>query len=149
MAEQVDRWANQFRGVGQRPYLAGTAADFDLAPLVVKEPGSTAKPALKDEDAAGRGRRRTEDKEGEGKQAGERGEGEGNPRRQGRGESPQGAKTAASGAGKKAADSDEPAYPPELKTGWELREAWWKGSGTGSSPAPRHPGSSEGSRRPS
>jgi hypothetical protein len=43
LAEKVDRWAIQYRGARQQPYLVGKAEDFELASLTPGPPGARTK----------------------------------------------------------------------------------------------------------
>jgi len=137
LAERVDRWANQFRGVGQRPYLMGTAPDFVLTSLIANEPGAEPKLAVKDE-AAKSEKTAEKQKTAEGKQAAAAEKGGPTPDDKDAPRSKDGAKLAGV-EGKQSADLDQPGYPPELKTGWELREAWWKGKRNGEFPGAAAP----------
>ena len=45
VTDKVDRWAIQFRGMRQQPYLAGKAEDFELASLAPSPAGGQTKSA--------------------------------------------------------------------------------------------------------
>ena len=132
LAERVDRWANQFRAVGQRPYLMGIAPDFDLASLVGNDQG--AEPRLAVKDLASKSEKAAEkEKTAEGKQLSTTEKGGATPDDKNAPGSKDEAKLAGAES-KQAADSEQTGYPRELKTGWDLRQAWWKGKRNGEFP---------------
>ena len=137
LAERVDRWANQFRAVGQRPYLMGIAPDFDLASLVGNDQG--AEPRLAVKDLASKSEKAAEkEKTAEGKQLSTTEKGGATPDDKNAPGSKDEAKLAGAES-KQAADSEQTGYPRELKTGWDLRQAWWKGKRNGEFPGAAAP----------
>src|SRR5262249_51225244 len=115
----------------------GTAPDFDLGTLVESEAVVEPKVAAKDEASKSEKSAESE-KTAEGKKvaSAEKAGAKANDKDAAKSEDE--AKLAG-GQAKQIAESEQRAYPSELKTGWELREAWWKGKRNGEFPGAAAP----------
>ena len=119
VTDKVDRWAIQYRGMRQQPYLAGKAEDFELASLKPSPAGGQAKSAEREIPVA-------EGKAVEKEKAPEQGKIAAEP------SDKLAAKEAAGPAAEKsasAAESLRSGYPEWLSKGWEIRQSWWQEKG--------------------
>ncbi|MGA8346282.1 MAG: hypothetical protein WB773_00550, partial [Isosphaeraceae bacterium] len=119
VTDKVDRWAIQYRGMRQQPYLAGKAEDFELASLKPSPAGGQTKSAEREIPVA-------EGKAVEKEKAPEQGKIAAEP------SDKLAAKEAARPAEEKsasAAESLRSGYPEWLSKGWEIRQSWWKEKG--------------------
>ncbi|MGA9922416.1 MAG: carboxypeptidase-like regulatory domain-containing protein [Isosphaeraceae bacterium] len=119
VTDKVDRWAIQYRGMRQQPYLAGKAEDFELASLKPSPAGGQTKSAEREIPVA-------EGKAVEKEKAPEQGKIAAEP------SDKLAAKEAAGPAAEKsasAAESLRSGYPEWLSKGWEIRQSWWQEKG--------------------
>lgn len=119
VTDKVDRWAIQYRGVRQQPYLAGKAEDFELASLKPSPAGGQTKSAEREIPGA-------EGKAVEKGKTPEQGKIAAEPSDKLAGKEAAGPATEKSASAAESLRSD---YPEWLSKGWEIRQSWWQEKG--------------------